>query len=167
MTHCGSASAGFGTELLTTSPQNAHVRYEWGDVIPGKQMYEVGTAAGTVVGHGGDLPFSHPFGDDLTFNVKLDRPYANLAQQVGTASSDIPTGSLHTEIPEGLLPRGTDGQIQPDFVVQDGDQVAAYGPWILDCGHTDFHTEIHPPSFVAFGSASSGTTTAPASRIAR
>src|SRR2546428_4461649 len=39
--NCGSASAGFGTELLTTSPQNAHVRYEWGDIIPGKRMYEV------------------------------------------------------------------------------------------------------------------------------
>jgi hypothetical protein len=157
--NCGSTSAGFGTELLTTSPQNAHVRYEWGDIVPGKQMYEVGTASGTVVGHGGDLPFTHPFGDDLTFNVKLDGPYAGLAQTVGTEPNDIPAGTLHTEIPEGLLPKGPDGQIQRDFVVRDGDQVAAYGPWILDCGHTDFHTEIHPPSFEAFGAATGGTTT--------
>jgi uncharacterized membrane protein SpoIIM required for sporulation len=105
---CGSTTAGFGTELLSTSPNLAHVRYEWGDVIPGQQMYEVGTAGSTVVGHGGDLPFTHPFGDDLTFDLKLDHPYAPLSQTVGTAQgadadlNSISAGSLHTEIPEGL-----------------------------------------------------------------
>jgi hypothetical protein len=161
--NCGSTTAGFGTELLqTSSPQLAHVRYEWGDIIPGKQMYEAGTAASTVVGHGGDLPFTHPFGDDMTFNLQLDAPYAPLAQKVGPDPNDIPAGSVHTEIPEGLLPKGADGQPQPDFIVKDGDRVAAYGPWILDCGHTDFHTEIHPTSFVAFGRADGTTTTAQA-----
>ncbi len=161
--NCGSTTEGFGTELLhTSSPQLAHVRYEWGDIVPGKNMFEVGTAVGTVVGHGGDLPFTHPFGDDMTFNVQLDKPYAPLAQKVGPDPNDIPAGSVHTEIPEGLLPTGSDGQPQPDFIVKDGDRVAAYGPWILDCGHTDFHTEIHPTNFVAFGHADGDTTTAQA-----
>jgi hypothetical protein len=166
---CGSTTEGFGTELLSTSPNLAHVRDEWGDVIPGQQMYEVGTVRNPVVGHGGDLPFTHPFGDDLTFDLKLDQPYAPLSQTVGTAQAgadadlnSIAAGSLHTEIPEGLLPQGTDGSIQPDFVVKDGDRVAAYGPWIVDCGHTDFHTEIHPTNFVAFGQSSGSTTTAQA-----
>src|SRR5438874_1474968 len=81
--------------------------------------------ASTVVGHGGDLPFTHPFGDDLTFNLQLDAPYAALSQKVGPDTNDIPAGAVHTEIPEGLLPQGADGQIQPDFIVKDGDRVAA------------------------------------------
>ena len=30
-----------------------------------------------------------------------------------------------------------------------GDRVAVFGRWIVDCGHTDFHTEIHPPLVLA------------------
>jgi hypothetical protein len=159
---CGSQTATFGTELLNTSPKLAKVRFEWGDIEPGKQMYEVGTASSVVVGHGGDLPFTHPFGDDETFNVRLDAPFAGLSQKVGTDSTDIPAGSLHTEIAEGLLPHDASGNIQPSFLVRDGDRLAAYGRWILDCGHGDFHTEIHPPTYAVWGHSSGSTTTASA-----
>src|SRR6266568_453510 len=38
---------------------------------------------------------------------------------------------------QGLLPRG--------YRPQDGDRVVVFGRWIVDAGHDDFHTEIHPP----------------------
>jgi len=156
---CGSETEAFGTELLSVPPNQARVLKEWGDVIPGKQMYEEGTATLTHVGHGGDLPFTHPLGDDFTTDVEVDEAYARLSQVVG---QDNPTklGFVHTEIPELLLPITADGSIQPEFVMADGDRVAAYGPWIIDCGHNDFHTEIHPPSFVAFGHADGDVTVA-------
>ena len=31
----------------------------------------------------------------------------------------------------------------------EGDRVAVFGRWIVDCGHDDFHTEIHPPLLLA------------------
>ncbi len=153
---CGSETEAFGTELLDVPPNQARVRNEWGDIVPGKQMYEVGTATLTHVGHGGDLPFTHPLGDDLTSDIQVDEPYAKLSQVVGQ-SNPTKLGFVHTEIPEDLLPHA-DGRIQTDFIMQDGDRVAAYGPWIIDCGHNDFHSEIHPPSFVAFGHVNGDTT---------
>ncbi len=158
--NCGSTSQAFGTELLNSAPNKAKVRYEWGQIIPGQQMYEVGTASGTVVGHGGDLPFTHPMGDDLTSNIRLDRPYLRLSQKVGIDPTNIPSNSLHTEWPEKLLPGDGNGNIMPGFEIQDGDRVAAYGDWILDCGHADFHTEIHPPAFSAYGHAEGTKTVA-------
>src|SRR5262249_39904931 len=40
----------------------------------------------------------------------------------------------------------TDQDLVPfRYRAQEGDRVAVFGRWIADCGHTDFHTEIHPP----------------------
>jgi hypothetical protein len=43
-------------------------------------------------------------------------------------------------------------EIDQDLVSQEfrewlteGDRVAVFGRWIVDCGHDDFHAEIHPP----------------------
>jgi hypothetical protein len=33
--------------------------------------------------------------------------------------------------------------------VVDGARIATFGRWIVDCGHEDFHTEIHPPLLMA------------------
>jgi len=147
---CGTSTATFATEILT-NPLHAKVRFEWGDVVPGLQAFASGSVTDLSIGHGGDLPFTHPFGDDMTFDMKLDSPYTSLSQTVGSAPNDIPAGTLHTEVPEGLIPHGTDGSFQPGFTPTEGDQSAAYGPWIVDCGHPDFHTEIHPPTVIAFG----------------
>ena len=37
----------------------------------------------------GDLPFDHPFGDDLYMDVNLDQPYLAYSRQLGTAHSDV------------------------------------------------------------------------------
>ena len=147
---CGSTTDTYAAEIVTNGIQNAHVRYEWGDVVPGLQAFASGTVSAINFGTTGDLPFTHPFGADLTFGMQLDRPYGPLAQVTGSGLSGTPPGVLHTEIAEGLIPHGSDGQYLPGFAPNEGDQVAAYGPWIIDCGHDDFHTEIHPPSVLAF-----------------
>jgi hypothetical protein len=147
---CGSSTATYAAEIVTAGPTNARVRYEWGDVVPGLQAYASGTVSRVHFGKNGDLPFTHPFGDDMTFDMVLDKPYAGLAQVTGSGLTGIPPGSLHTEIAEGLIPHGSDGDYLPGFTPKDGDRAAAYGPWIIDCGHDDYHTEIHPPSVIAF-----------------
>ena len=152
---CGSETAAFGTEILTTRPDQAKVGNEWGDVVPGKEVFATGEASTVKVGHGGDLPFTHPFGDDLTFTVKLDGPFANLAQTLGTQEPPLPEGNLHVEIAEGMIPHQegatfAGGGFLEGFIPQDGDRVALYGHWIIDCGHADFHTEIHPIVLMAF-----------------
>jgi hypothetical protein len=43
--------------------------------------------------------------------------------------------------------------LQLDYVPQEGDRIAVMGRWILDCGHDDFHAELHPITFMAFGHA--------------
>src|SRR5215475_2556742 len=59
-------------------------------------------------------------------------------------------GTLGMEIDHDLIPES--------YLPHDGDRVAVFGRWIVDCGHGDndqgvsgFHTEIHPPLLVASG----------------
>lgn len=56
----------------------------------------------------------------------------------------------------GTLGMETDHDLIPDaYQPHDGDRVAIFGRWIVDCGHGDksgipgWHTEIHPPLLVA------------------
>ncbi len=147
---CGSRTASYAAEIVTSGPSNAKVRFEWGDVVPGHQAYASGTVTQLNFGKNGDLPFTHPFGDDMTFNLALDEPYAALAQTTGPGLNGIPPGTLHTEVAEGLIPHDSEGDYLEGFTPSDGDRVAAFGPWIIDCGHDDFHTEIHPAAVLAF-----------------
>jgi FIMAH domain len=61
---------------------------------------------------------------------------------------------------QGILGFETDqGLIPPDYRgrVKAGDRVAMFGRWITDCGHPDFHTEVHPPLLTAFGRTETGS----------
>ena len=56
----------------------------------------------------------------------------------------------------GTLGMETDHDLIPDnYQPHDGDRIAVFGRWIVDCGHGDksgtpgWHTEIHPPLLVA------------------
>jgi len=147
---CGSSTETYAADILANGPSGATTRYEWGDVVPGLQAYATGPVNDVTFGTTGDLPFTHPFGADMTFAMKLDAPYGGLAQVVGKGLGGNQPGMLHTEIAEGLIPHGADGDYLPGFTAKDGTQAAAYGPWIIDCGHDDFHTEIHPPTVLAF-----------------
>jgi hypothetical protein len=58
----------------------------------------------------------------------------------------------------GTMGMETDHDLIPDsYQPHDGDRVAVFGRWIVDCGHGDnagtpgWHTEIHPPLLLASG----------------
>jgi hypothetical protein len=155
---CGSDSATFGTELLTTSPDKATVLREWGDVVPHRQMFVSGTVRDFEFSMG-DLTFDHPFGRDVVFDIKPDKPFRWLAAKVGEGEDQDgpPDGLLHTELERGLWPhQGSD--YMPGFIPANGDRVAVYGRWIIDCGHGDYHTEIHPLTFFAVAKTASTAT---------
>src|ERR1019366_3645970 len=57
---------------------------------------------------------------------------------------------------KNMLGVETDQNLVPQpYRAQHGDRVAIFGRWIVDAGHNDFHTEIHPPLLLATGRANS------------
>src|SRR4051794_29877422 len=99
---CGSATETYLAELLHTSPTQTKVAHEWGDVVAGgKQVAISGAVATTHLGPT-DLPMSHPFGDDLSMDVKLDKAFVPFARSLGPAES--PPGTMHVELSSGLIP---------------------------------------------------------------
>src|SRR5439155_10656618 len=60
---CGATGPVFGAELATVEPQNARVVREWGEIVPGKQMYVAGTIREMGFSRG-DLQFTHPYDRD-------------------------------------------------------------------------------------------------------
>jgi len=144
---------------------NPKVLLEWASVLPGTDV--ITPFSGTVVrteNSTADFPFAHPFGNDTEFFAVPDANFSNLL-----AASNSPTeaqcapgsesqeyceardtirqlhlsgaGALGFEIDRGLL--------DPAYRPRAGERVAAHGTWIVDCGHRDYHTEMHPPLIVA------------------
>jgi hypothetical protein len=135
-------------------------KFEWVSILnPNDEQDDEVSVAGTVLSpelSGADLPFTHPFGPDFEFTIVPDSEYEPLlapanktpngvyakswtaAQAAGIA---IPTGVLGVEIDAALVP--------PNYHPASGDRVAVYGRWIVDAGHPEFHTEIHPPLLLA------------------
>jgi hypothetical protein len=178
---CGSETAVFGSELLTgTPPSKIKVKNEWGDIVPGKDMMVSGTIS-HVEFSGGDLSIDHPFSTDFTFDVALDEPYWPLARELGVKGGgsshelhmELEVGQLLHALPhlkgpaEGepwdLLPQEQTNPLTPTLNIQahenleaayiphEGERLAVRGRWIIDCGHGDFHAELHPITFMAFG----------------
>ncbi len=178
---CGSDTTTFGTELVNTPPNKAKVNDEWGAIGEDITAEELNirrmgsnTNAGNIPWVGvrepkrmaasgvvkdvqlstGDLTFTHPFGVDYTMDLTLDPSYQPLQLHLGTGAAEGgPAGTLHVEMEQGLLPHGGTGLQDwlQGFAPQKGDRIAAYGPWIIDCGHDDFHSELHELQFLAFG----------------
>src|SRR5262249_8760917 len=113
-----------------------------------------------------DLPFTHPFGFDWEYFIALDDSFHDLlspgnrtdgeyAQAMTHAKellgADRDVGILGVEVDKGLVPN--------EYRVMDGDRVVTFGRWIVDCGHSDHHTELHPPTLVAVGRAANSQTT--------
>lgn len=44
------------------------------------------------------------------------------------------------------------------YIPKTGERIAMRGRWIIDCGHNDFHSELHPITFMAFGHAAGKST---------
>ncbi len=104
-----------------------------------------------------DVPFVHPFGGfDWEFFVAPDPQYDSL---LASPNKDVPDAEyreakqaaldLGLSVP-GVLGVETDKDlVPPNYRAIPGDRVAVFGRWIVDTGHPDFHTEIHPPLLLA------------------
>lgn len=98
-----------------------------------------------------DNPFLHPFGFDWEFFTAPDAPYQSLAAPTNDdlyVKAKALTAQRGHPVPN-VLGMETDQDLVPSFYrAQDGDRVAMWGRWIVDTGHGDFHTEIHPPALL-------------------
>jgi hypothetical protein len=83
----------------------------------------------------------------------------SLPQREGPASGEQ-WELLKTEPPEPELSQDALEHLEPGYQALVGDRVAMRGRWILDCGHNDFHSELHPLTFMAFGHAEGHKTVA-------
>ncbi len=180
---CGSDSATFLAELQSTPAFAAKVQYHWGDCVEGgKQVMVNGVVVTTHLGPT-DLPFDHPYGDDLSMNVNLDPDFAPFAIKLGTGGgeNDATPGQTHVEIADGFIPHVArpanppTGQtyraladfnldatsFQPGFAQPAvGDRAIIQGRWIIDCGHDDFSAELHAMSFLGWAHVDGAKTTA-------
>ncbi|HEY4463659.1 MAG TPA: hypothetical protein VGN41_13425 [Streptosporangiaceae bacterium] len=115
---------------------------------------------------GADVWFVHPFDNDFEFYIAPDPQYEGL---LGASNTGVTPGTgnvdadydhanktahdvLKLPAPKGVLGVETDQRlVPPSFqnAVANGTRIAAFGRWIVDCGHDDFHTEIHPPLLMA------------------
>lgn len=170
---CGSNQYTFLSELLEHPVLEYDVPQHWGDVVDGGQQVMVaGTVQGATLGTG-DLPFDHVFGSDFNMDVGVDPQYADFTQMDGGPTA-LP---MHVELEEGLLPHvrtpagPAEGATWPDmsdaarenlqagYFPLPGDRVVVMGRWILDCGHGDYFTELHPLTFLAWSHVDGDRTT--------
>jgi hypothetical protein len=146
--------------------------HEWTQVLNPSEEFEVNpvSISGTAVlppenGPTGissvDCPFTHPFGFDWNCYIAPDpdSPYTSLLAPSNTGydpltgktdpdftAANIHANSLGLTLRNGVLGLETDCNLIPqEYRARDGDRVAVFGRWIVDCGHDDYHTEIHPP----------------------
>jgi hypothetical protein len=64
--------------------------------------------------------------------------------------SEVEERESKSEPTETLLQDASLG-LESGYIPQEGDRIAMRGRWIIDCGHGDFHGELHPLTFMAFG----------------
>jgi hypothetical protein len=113
----------------------------------------------------GDVWFVHPFGFDFEYYIVPDPAYEGLLAASNTgitpgtgavdsdyAAANSAAHGIGLAAPKGVLGVETDqGLIPPAFrdLIVEGARIATFGRWIVDCGHPDFHTEIHAPLLMA------------------
>lgn len=113
----------------------------------------------------GDVWFVHPFGFDFEFYIVPDPQYEGLLAASNTGvtpgsgavdsdynDANSTAHNLGLAAPKGVIGVETDqGLVPPSFrnLLTDGARIATFGRWIVDCGHDDFHTEIHAPLLMA------------------
>lgn len=118
-----------------------------------------------------DVWFVHPFGNDFEFYIVPDPPYESLLAASNTGvtpgtgkidkdyhDANATAHNIGLAAPKGVLGVETDqGLVPPPFrnLVTDGTRIAAFGRWIVDCGHDDFHSELHPPLLMAVAKVAS------------
>ncbi|HLX97054.1 MAG TPA: hypothetical protein VKR62_00020 [Roseiarcus sp.] len=118
----------------------------------------------------GDVWFVHPFGFDFEYYIVPDPQYEDLlaasntgvtpgtgAQDSDFVAANKAAHDIGLDAPKGVLGVETDqGLVPPTFqnLIVNGARIATFGRWIVDCGHNDFHTEIHAPLMMAVATPS-------------
>ncbi len=188
--NCGSDQYGWLTELTHVPISQAKVAKHLGAFIPtgpvgpdgkpvmAKQMMASGTIASPGAG-ASDVPLDHPYGGDFSFDERLIPAYDGLDKGY-PAPGHGPTkpNLIHDEIQTGMLPHvagavqispgeqwpdlatADESNVVPGFTPQAGDSAAVMGSWVTDCGHRDFHPELHQVNFMAYGHRSGNATVA-------
>jgi hypothetical protein len=139
--------------------RNAQPPYEWMQVLdPSSERDDIpvgisGIALSPDISSN-DVPFTHPFGFDWDFYVAPDpqyRPFLAYGNNGPRAQPEYVKATTRARmlglwVPDGVLGAETDQDlIPPTYRAMEGDRVLVFGRWIADCGHDDFHSEIHPP----------------------
>ncbi|MFM7069859.1 MAG: hypothetical protein ACKOYM_10420 [Actinomycetes bacterium] len=158
---CGANDRRFLGELLAGNPLAFKIPKRLGEVKPvPSQAVISGTVTEASVGEG-DFPFDHTMGSDFNMDVQLDAPFMGIGQE-----NAKPIDHVHVELAEGQLPhvptppgpatqdwtamsKASREGFQKGFVPKTGDRVLVMGTWIVDCGHQNFQTELHPATFMA------------------
>jgi hypothetical protein len=154
-----------------------HQGFEWKQVMDTNDEYDLTPAGASGWASyyqelaSNDTIGLHPFGVDWEFALVLDPDYLNLVSFGNTALNSgntatpdgpkilvdlpplgIPAADIQNAVKFGLFGVEWDNQLVPigfknEF--HEGDRVAVFGRWIVDTGHPDCHTEIHPPLLLA------------------
>jgi hypothetical protein len=112
-----------------------------------------------------DVWFVHPFGFDFEYYIVPDPQFEGLLASSNTgvtpgtgkvdqdhSEANAAAHAIGLAAPKGVLGVETDqGLLPPSFrnLITNGARIATFGRWIVDCGHDDFHTEIHAPLLMA------------------
>lgn len=92
---------------------------------------------------------------ELHMELEVGQLLHALPQLTGPAEGE-PWGLLpseQTEPPTPTLDTQAHENLEAAFIPHEGERIAMRGRWIIDCGHNDFHAELHPITFMAFGHA--------------
>ena len=92
---------------------------------------------------------------ELHMELEVGQLLHALPQLKGPAEGE-PWGLLPSEQTNPLTPTldiQAHEHLEAAYIPKEGDRIAARGRWIIDCGHNDFHAELHPITFMAFGHA--------------
>lgn len=96
-----------------------------------------------------DMPFTHPFGHDFEFHVAPDDRYVDLVgpnmQGSYAESTKHAKDAFGLNVPGVIGMEWDSGMVPKEYRPKLGHRVCLFGRWIIDAGHDDFHTEIHPP----------------------
>jgi hypothetical protein len=101
-----------------------------------------------------DLWFTHPFGFDFEFLVAPDEDYFDLVGPSMEKSYQHATDAAHgpefgLKVPGVIGMEMEQGLVPERYRPKRGDRVCLWGRLIIDAGHKDLHTEIHPPLLMA------------------
>ena len=146
-------------------------RYEWTPVYSAAGQYgSVEALSGWALNSHqstDDVPFTHPFGKfDYEYQVLPDTQYSALLAPHNTDDDQervparaqaitlglLPSSAGSPQAPVGFMAVEQDMGLVPEaYRPNNGDRVAVFGRWIIDCGHNNWQSEIHPPTVTVVG----------------